>query len=47
MIKAVLFFVIGAGAMFLYLNPNDVDGFVKTAKQAVHDGATYVQEKTK
>ena len=47
MIKSVLFFVFGAAAMFLYLNPKDVDGFVETAKQAVHEGATFVQERTK
>ena len=26
MIKSILFFIIGAGAMYLYLNPGDVAG---------------------
>ena len=37
MIKAVLFFVIGAGAAYLYMNPGDVDGMLEMGKQGIHN----------
>jgi len=47
MIKAVLFFVIGAGAAYLYMNPGDVDGATEMLKQGVNKSATFVQEATR
>ena len=47
MIKAVLFFVIGAGAAYLYMNPGDVDGMLEMGKQGIHNGALVIQEATK
>jgi len=46
MIKAFIFAVIGAGAMYLYLNPGDMDGLINIATTAVNDGATIVKEAT-
>ena len=37
MIKAILFFVIGAGAAYLYMNPGDVDGMLEMGKQGIHN----------
>ena len=46
MIKNILFFVIGAGAMYLYLNPGDVDGMKDVAFNAINGGAKVVLEAT-
>ena len=35
--KALFWLVVGAGAMYLYLNPGDFDGLVVMGKGAVHD----------
>ena len=47
MIKAILFFVIGAGAAYLYMNPGDVDGMLDMGKQGINKGALVIQEATK
>ena len=47
MIKNILFFVIGAGAMYLYLNPGDVDGMQQSFLDATNKGATVLVEITK
>jgi len=46
MIKAFIFAVIGAGAMYLYLNPGDMDGLINIATTATNDLATTVKEAT-
>ena len=46
MIKAIVFGLVGAGAMYLYLNPGDMDGLINIATSAVNDGATIVKEAT-
>lgn len=47
MVKAILFFVIGAGAAYLYMNPGDVDGMIQMGKTGLHEGALVIQEATK
>lgn len=47
MIKSILFFVIGAGAMYLYLHPGDVDGMQQSFLDATNKGATVLVEITK
>ena len=46
MIKAILFFVIGAGAAYLYMNPGDVTGATDMLKSGINKGATVIQEAT-
>jgi|TARA_B110000977_G_scaffold115097_1_gene148772 hypothetical protein len=46
MIKSILFFVIGAGAMYLYLNPGDVAGMKDVGLNAINSVATTVLEAT-
>jgi|TARA_B110000977_G_C10755774_1_gene368707 hypothetical protein len=47
MIKAVLFFVIGAGVTYLYLNPGDVDGMLEMGQKGLHDTSLYISDVTK
>tara|TARA_B100000900_G_scaffold237686_1_gene201831 strand:- start:970 stop:1113 length:144 start_codon:yes stop_codon:yes gene_type:complete len=44
--KAIFFIVIGAAAMYLYLNPGDIDGMIDMGKTVVNEGATIVKEAT-
>ena len=46
MIKAVIFAIIGAAGMYLYLNPGDMDGLINIATTATNDLATTVKEAT-
>ena len=46
MIKAIVFAIVGAGGMYLYLNPGDFEGMVEVGKEAVHEGASVVAEAT-
>ena len=46
MFRALVFFIIGAVATYLYLNPGDIDGALKTGKEALNKGAQVVIEKT-
>jgi len=46
MIKAVIFAIIGAGAMYLYLNPGDIEGLKTIAIEATNQAATTVKEAT-
>ena len=47
MIKLVFGIVIGYAITYLYLNPGDVDGMFDVAQTAIHEGASYVKDKTK
>jgi hypothetical protein len=47
MIKALLFFVLGCAATYLYFNPGDIDGMLAAGQSAIHDGAAYIQEATR
>ena len=47
MIKAIMFFVLGCAATYLYFNPGDVDGMVNAGRNALHQSAVTVQELTK
>jgi len=44
--KAIFFIVIGAAAMYLYLNPGDTAGLIDMGKTVVNEGATIVKEAT-
>jgi len=46
MIRSIIFGLIGAAAMYLYLNPGDMAGLIAMFKSAAHDGAVTVQELT-
>ena len=47
MFKFVFGVIIGYAITYLYLNPGDVDGMIDVAQTAIHDGASYVKDKTK
>jgi len=47
MVKAIIFFGLGAVACYLYLNPGDFDGAQDMVKDGINKGATIVQEATK
>ena len=44
--KAIFFALLGAGAMYLYLNPGDVDGLTEMAREGVNSAAERVAEAT-
>jgi len=44
--KAIFYAVIGAGAMYLYLNPGDVDGLTEMAREGVNSAAESVAQAT-
>jgi len=46
MFKLFVGFVIGCATTYLYFNPGDVDGMIDAAQTAIHDGASYVKDKT-
>ena len=46
MIKAAIFAIIGAGAMYLYLNPGDIEGLKTVLFTATNELATTVKEAT-
>jgi len=46
MIKAIIFSVIGAAAMYLFLNPNDFVGLQDTARDAANQVGQFIVEKT-
>lgn len=46
MIKAILFFVIGAGAAYLYMNPGDIHGMIEMGKDLTNSGAKTIVEMT-
>ena len=46
MIRMLISFCIGAGAMSLYLNPGDVQGMKSTGLNAINSGAKIVVEAT-
>jgi hypothetical protein len=46
MFRAIIFGLLGAGAMYLYLNPGDVDGLQNTARTLAHDGALWIANQT-
>jgi|TARA_B100002019_G_C21265453_1_gene599182 hypothetical protein len=45
--RAIIFMIIGAAAMYLYLNPGDMAGLIDMSKGAVHDTAKTITEATK
>jgi len=47
MFKAILFFCIGAGCAYLYMNPGDVDGMLEMGKSLTNTGAQSIVELTK
>ena len=47
MIKAIIFFGLGAVATYLYLNPGDFDGAQQMVLDGINKGATVVMEATK
>jgi hypothetical protein len=46
MLRATIFGLIGAGAMYLYLNPGDMAGLIEMARGAVHDAALWLTNNT-
>ena len=44
--KAIFFAILGAGAMYLYLNPGDVDGLTEMAREGVNSAAESVADAT-
>ena len=46
MIKAIVYGVIGAGAMYLYLGHGDIPAFVEMMKGIINQGAGIVKEAT-
>ena len=46
MIKAVIFGVIGAGVMYVYLEGGDLNSFIELIKGVVNQGAGLVEEAT-
>ena len=44
--KAIFFAILGAGAMYLYLNPGDVDGLTEMAREGVNSAAESVANAT-
>jgi hypothetical protein len=46
MIKAVVFGVLGAGAMYLYLGHGDIPAFIEMMKDIVNHTATIIAEAT-
>lgn len=47
MIKAIVFALLGAGAMYLYLNPGDTQGLLDTARGAANSAGQFIVEQTK
>jgi len=47
MLRAIVFAVIGAGAMYLYLNPGDIAGLQETAREAANSAGQFIVEQTK
>ena len=45
--KALVFLVLGAAGMYLYLNPGDIDGLTETARSAANSAGTFIVENTK
>ena len=46
MFKAIIFAVVGAGVMYVYLEGGDIDSFVNLIKGVVNQGAGLVEEAT-
>ena len=46
MIKGLIFGLIGAGAMYIYLEGGDLDSFIELIKGVVNQGAGLVEEAT-
>lgn len=46
MLRAIVFAVIGAGAMYLYLNPGDIAGLQDTAREAANSAGKFIVEQT-
>jgi len=46
MLKAIVFGVLGAGAMYLYLGHGDIPAFIEMMKGIVNQGAGIVKEAT-
>jgi len=46
MLKAIVFGILGAGAMYLYLGHGDIPAFIDMLKGIVNQGAGIVQEAT-
>ena len=46
MMRAIVFFAIGAGACYLYLHPGDVDGMMQMGKDSINSGASIIKEMT-
>ena len=46
MIKATLFAIIGAGAMYIYLEGGDLNAFIELIKGVINQGAGLVEEAT-
>ena len=46
MFKAIIFAVVGAGVMYVYLEGGDINSFVELIKGVVNRGAGLVEEAT-
>ena len=46
MFKAIIFAVVGAGVMYVYLEGGDINSFVELIKSVVNQGAGLVEEAT-
>ena len=46
MFKAIIFAVIGAGVMYVYLEGGDINSFVELLKGKINSGAGLVEEAT-
>ena len=44
--RTIIILLIGAGAMYLYLNPGDTDGLIDTGKTAINKAANAVADIT-
>jgi hypothetical protein len=47
MIKAIVFFTLGMGAMYLYQNPGDFDGMLDAGKGAINQAGQLIVDSTK
>ncbi len=46
MLKAIVFGILGAGAMYLYLGHGDIPAFIEMLKGIVNQGAGILEEAT-
>lgn len=44
--KAIIYLIAGASAMYLYMTGGDISGLVETSKMLANEGATYIKAVT-